>query len=143
MAYNEVEGTKRHLTKGKGIFVHDPQTEKTVLIVEDDEDIGLFLVQCIVHETPFRALLVTNGSDALQEIRTTQPSLFLLDYHLPGMNGIELYDQLQGLELGKNIPVIMISATLPYHEVARRHMIGMKKPIDLDVLLQTIENHIV
>ena len=60
---------KRHLSTGKGIFVHDPQTEKTVVIVEDDEDIGLVLVQCIVHETPFRALLVTNASDALQAMR--------------------------------------------------------------------------
>ena len=131
---------KRHLSTGKGIFVHDPQTEKTVVIVEDDEDIGLVLVQCIVHETPFRALLVTNASDALQAMRTTQPSLFLLDYRLPGMNGIELYDHLQDLEGGKDIPVVMISASLPHREIAQRHLVGMNKPVDLYDLLQTIEN---
>ena len=120
--------------------MHDPQTEKTVLIVEDDEDIGLVLVQFIAHETPFRALLVTNGSDALQAMRTTQPSLFLLDYQLPGMNGIELYDHLQGLEGGEAIPAVMISASLPHREIAQRHLVGMNKPVDLYDLLQTIEN---
>jgi CheY-like chemotaxis protein len=120
--------------------VHDPQTEKTVLIVEDDEDIGLVLVQCIVHETPFRALLVTNASDALQAMRTTQPSLLLLDYRLPGMNGIELFDHLQDVEGGKDIPVVMISASLPHREIAQRHLVGMHKPVDVYDLLQTIEN---
>jgi CheY-like chemotaxis protein len=139
-ASNDEERTKRHLSTGKGLVVHDPQREKTVVIVEDDEDIGLFLVQCIVHETPFRALLVTNASDALQAMRTTQPSLLLLDYRLPGMNGIELYDHLRGLEGGKDIPVVMISATLPQREIAQRHLVGMNKPVDVDDLLQTIEN---
>jgi CheY-like chemotaxis protein len=128
------------LSTGKGICVYDRQTEKTVVIVEDDEDIGLFLVQCIVHETPFRALLVTNASDALQAVRTTHPGLLLLDYQLPGMNGIELYDQLQDVEGGKDIPVVMISATLPHREIAQRHLVGMHKPVDLYELLQTIEN---
>ena len=127
------------MSTGKGIVVHDRQTEKTVVIVEDDEDIGWVLVQCIVQETPFRALLVTNGSDALQAMRTTHPSLLLLDYRLPGMNGIELYDRLQDVEGGKDIPVVMISANLPHREIAQRHLVGMHKPVDLYELLQTIE----
>lgn len=120
--------------------MHDRQTEKTVVIVEDDEDIGKFLVQCIDHETPFRALLVTNAGDALQAMITTHPSLLLLDYQLPGMNGIELYDQLQDVEGGQDIPVVMISASLPHREIAQRHLVGMNKPVDLYELLQTIEN---
>jgi CheY-like chemotaxis protein len=119
--------------------VYDRQREKTVVIVEDDEDIGLVLVQCIVQETPFRALLVTNASDALQAMKTTKPSLLLLDYQLPGMNGIELYDHLQDVEGGKDIPVVMISANLPHREIAQRRLVGMRKPVDLYGLLQTIE----
>jgi CheY-like chemotaxis protein len=139
-AYNQEESTKLHLRNGKGIVVHDRQTEKTVVIVEDDEDIGLLLVQFLVHETPFRALLVTTAREALQAMRTTRPSLFLLDYQLPGMNGLELYDHLQGVEGGKEIPVVMLSAALPRREIAQRHLIGMHKPVDLFDLLQTIEN---
>ena len=126
--------------KGKILFVTERQVEKTVLIVEDDAGIGFVLVQFIGQETPFSALLVTTGSDALQAVSVTRPNLLLLDYRLPGMNGIELYDQFQRVEGGTAIPVIMISATLPHHEIAQRNIIAMKKPFDIDDLLQTIEN---
>jgi CheY-like chemotaxis protein len=111
-----------------------------VLIVEDDEGIGFVLAEIISQETPYDALLVTNGLDALQAVRAMRPGLLLLDYRLPGMNGIELYDHLQRLEGREGIPVILMSATLPYQEIAQRQVIGMKKPLDLDDLLQTIEH---
>ena len=116
------------------------QTEKTVLVVEDDAGIGHVLVQFIGQETPYHPLLVTTGSDALQAVRVTRPSLLLLDYRLPGMTGIELYDHLQSTEGGAAIPAIMISATLPHREIVQRQIVGMKKPFDIDNLLQTIEN---
>jgi CheY-like chemotaxis protein len=56
------------------------------------------------------------------------------------MNGLELYDHLQGVEGGKDIPVVMLSAALPRREIAQWHLIGMHKPVDLFDLLQTIEN---
>jgi CheY-like chemotaxis protein len=115
------------------------QTEKTVLIVEDNKDIGSVLATFISEETPYHALLVTNGPDALQAVSAMRPNLLLLDYRLPGMNGIELYDHIQRVEGREDIPVIMISGTLPYQEIAQRHLVGMEKPFDLDDLLQTIE----
>jgi CheY-like chemotaxis protein len=123
----------------KAISVHASQTAKTVLIVEDDEDIGFVLVQFIVQETAYHALLVTNGHDALRTAQVTRPSLLLLDYRLPGMNGIELVDHFQRTEGQKDIPIILLSATLPRAEVAQRNIVGMNKPVDLDELLQAIE----
>jgi CheY-like chemotaxis protein len=111
-----------------------------VLIVEDDESIGYVLVQVLAQETSYHALLVTTGQEALQVVRAIRPHLFLLDYRLPGMNGIELYDHLQRLEGRAGIPVIMLSATLPSQEIVHRHIVGLPKPVDLDELLQTIEN---
>jgi CheY-like chemotaxis protein len=106
------------------------------------EGIGFVLLQFIAQETPYQALLVTTGQAALRAVSTTTPSLLLLDYRLPGMNGIELYDQLQQRKGGRAIPAIMISATLPSHEIRQRDMVGMKKPFDIDDLLQTIETMI-
>lgn len=108
--------------------------------MEDDAGIGFVLVQFIEQETPYHALLATNGQHGLRMALASRPHLLLLDYRLPGMNGIELYDHLHQVEGGMDIPVIMISATLPSREIAQRHIVGMQKPVDLDSLLQTIEN---
>jgi len=132
--------TSRSDSEGKFIFVTAQQTQKTVLIVEDDAGIGYVLVQFIGQETSYHALLATTGREALQAVSATRPGLLLLDYRLPGMNGIELYDQLQRTEGGAAIPAIMISATLPSHEIRQRDIVGMKKPFDIDTLLLTIEN---
>ena len=71
---------------------------KTILVVEDDVGIGSFLTQAISQETPHQAMLVTDGFQALNAIRSIKPGLFILDYQLPRMNGIELYDKLHATQ---------------------------------------------
>jgi DNA-binding response OmpR family regulator len=116
---------------------------KTILVVEDDADIGSFLIQAILQETTHQAMLVTDGFQALKVIANIQPSLLILDYQLPSMNGIELYDRIQETHVYVNLPTILISARLPKQEIAKRKIIGMAKPLELDEFLQTIEKLLV
>ncbi len=116
---------------------------KTILVVEDDADIGSFLIQAILQETTHQAMLVTDGFQALKVIANIQPSLLILDYQLPSMNGIELYDRIQETNVYVNLPTILISARLPKQEIAKRKIIGMAKPLELDEFLQTIEKLLV
>ncbi len=112
---------------------------KTILIVEDDIYIGEVLVQAITQETSFLAILVQNGDEALNTIKGIRPNLFILDYQLPRMNGIELYDELHAHTDLEQVPALMISAQLPIKDLKKRNIKGMNKPIDLDEFLQTIE----
>lgn len=112
---------------------------KTVLVVEDDVGIGNFLVQAILQETSHQAMLVTDGFQALKAVASIKPSLFILDYQLPRMNGIELYDQLHAMKGLENIPAIIVSARLPKHEIEKRKIIPMNKPLELDDFLNTID----
>jgi DNA-binding response OmpR family regulator len=116
---------------------------KTILVVEDDTDIGSFLVQAISQETHYQAMLVTDGFQALKAINNIKPSLLILDYQLPSMNGIELYDRIQESKDMEKIPAILISARLPKQDIAKRKIIGMAKPLELDEFLQIIENLLV
>jgi DNA-binding response OmpR family regulator len=118
---------------------HRPK-EKLVLLVEDDANIGEVLAQAITQETPYKVVLKSDGLGALDAVERLKPNLFILDYHLPRMTGIELYDRLHALEDLAQVPTIMISARLPVHELSNRNIIGMNKPIDLDEFLQTIEH---
>lgn len=112
---------------------------KTILLVEDDDNIGEVLAQAISQETPYMVLLVGDGFEALNIIKGVKPNLFILDYHLPRMNGIELYDQLHSMKPLEHVPAMMLSAHLPQKELAPRKILGMNKPIDLDDFLQTID----
>ncbi len=112
---------------------------KTIMVVEDDASIGMFLVQAIGEETPHRAFLVTDALQALNMLKEIQPDLLLLDYQLPYMDGFTLYDRINSQKERTAIPAVMMSANLPQHEIERRHLIGLKKPFELDDLLTTIE----
>lgn len=117
----------------------EDSTIKTVLVVEDDTGIGSFLVQAIQQETPYQAMLVTDGFQALKTVANIKPGLFILDYQLPRMNGIELYDQLHAIPGLEQIPAIVISARLPRQDIEKRQIVGMSKPLELDDFLHTIE----
>lgn len=116
-------------------------THKTILIIEDDEAIGYFLTMAIQTETPYLPLLLSSGNQALQQIREKKPDLLLLDYHLPGINGIDLYDQLQATNEISNIPTILLTANTSRQmssEAERRKLMILTKPLELDDFLHLV-----
>ena len=110
----------------------------TILIVEDDKDIGLFLQQLIDEDTPYSSVLIDNGQRALEQAPGIHPCLMLLDYRLPGINGLELYDQLQTKEETQGVPAIMMSATLPVEELEKRGIYKLRKPMDIGGVIRMI-----
>jgi DNA-binding response OmpR family regulator len=116
-------------------------TTKTILLVEDDPYIGSFLEEAIEQETPYRAIVASDGHAALKLVQHFTPCLFILDYGLPGMNGIELYDRLHINQALASIPAILITANrqLPQQQIQQRQLITFRKPFDLDPFLATIE----
>jgi CheY-like chemotaxis protein len=114
----------------------------TILIVEDDEGIGEFLQQAIDEQTPYQTTVVHDGPQALERARQIQPCLFLLDYRLPGMNGLEVYDHLQNIEETRGVPAIMMSATLPTEELQRRGIYQLRKPMEIGNVIRMITHAI-
>lgn len=113
--------------------------KKAILVVEDDINIGMFLVMAIEEEAQCRVLLATDGLEALKFMKSVQPQLFILDQQLPSMSGLELYDHLLSIESIKDTPVLFMSANPPVQEFRKRNLQFLKKPFDLDDLLQTVE----
>ena len=111
---------------------------KTILIVEDDPSIGEMFMQTLVEEHIYNPVLVTSGIQALEVVKDTIPDLLLLDYHLPQMNGLELYDYLHALPQFSSVPAILITAGVLEHHIGDRHIVGMSKPVDINKLLDII-----
>ncbi len=115
-------------------------TIKTILVVEDDSSIGIFFVEAIKQETPHQALLAADSFQALKIVQDLKPDLLLLDYSLPRMNGLELYDKLHAIKELEDVPALLISANPPLYEIKKRKLPYLKKPVELDELLATIKN---
>lgn len=110
----------------------------TILIVEDDAAIGEFLQQLIENETPYTSAIFSDGFHALEKAQQIRPCLFLLDYRLPGMNGVEVFDRLQTMEATREVPAIMMSATLPTEELRKRGIYQLRKPMDIGNVIRMI-----
>ena len=110
-----------------------------ILIVEDDLATGEVLTLAISQETNYRPQLTTTGREALQFVQQIKPDLIILDYRLPDMTGLTLYDRFQSIEALKAIPVILMSAARGFDEIGLRDITLIDKPFDLDYFLKTIE----
>lgn len=113
---------------------------RTVLVVEDDRNVGSLLVSIIEEELFYRAILTDNGYKALEIVEETRPHLLILDYQLPGgMNGIQLYDRLHARPGLEEVPALVISANAPLDEIQQRQIHYLKKPFELNELLEVTE----
>ncbi len=120
-------------------FAGDAQIDtKTILVVEDDVAISELVVQMIAQETSYRVFAVPDGPQAVDIVKDIRPNLLLLDYWLPTIHGIELYDRLCAAEGLAQVPTIMLSVNAPVQEINKRKITYMKKPFDIERLLQKI-----
>ena len=113
------------------------------MIVEDDLDIRDALTQILEFEG-YNVLSAENGQDALARLRDGEkPSLILLDLMMPVMDGWQFRVEQQKDANLNTIPVVIISADgRVYQKASAIGAVGyLKKPVELEVLLSTVERH--
>lgn len=85
-------------------------SEMKVYIVEDDMLLGQIL-HMQLKKSGFQTELITSGDKASDILKIDAPDLLLLDIFLPGMNGLDLLDQLRKSDSTKELQVVVISNT--------------------------------
>ncbi|MEX2600224.1 MAG: response regulator transcription factor [Balneolaceae bacterium] len=85
------------------------QTEKTVLVVDDEQDL-LDLIEYNLRKAGFNVLRAENGQAGIELARKQSPSLVLLDVMMPEMSGLEVCQRLRSSEETKRIPIIFLTA---------------------------------
>jgi len=83
---------------------------KTLLCV-DDEANGLFLRKRVLEKAGYSVFTASCGEEAIKIYESQHIDAIILDYLMPGMNGLKVAAKLK--DLGATIPIIMLSAVSP------------------------------
>jgi CheY-like chemotaxis protein len=98
------------------------------ILVVDDDDAFRELIRRILEREGLVAQCVSSGEEALEKIRQKSYSLMITDYHIPGLDGLEL--SRKGLEMAPQMPIIMNtgdpspSVTLQAREIGISKVMG-------------------
>lgn len=94
------------------------QKEVTILIVDDEEEIG-FILKMMLEYKGF-AVIITNRAEPVEEIlKNNQVDLVVLDMLIAGVKGTDVCVRLKDNAATAHIPVLMITA-LPDAETVCR-----------------------
>ncbi len=80
-----------------------------ITIVEDDEDIAA-LVAYNLERQGWHCTLVHHGTEGWEQIRSSMPDCVILDMMLPGMDGMEILQEMKEHEATRNIPALFLTA---------------------------------
>ena len=99
-------------------------TKPTILIIEDDEDIG-FLLSSMLSREGFEVTVAADGRQALEIIdEIPPPKLVLTDVMLPFADGVQLTTYIRKKPDWRNVPIIMLTSKSQKHDIVRGLNVG-------------------
>ena len=119
----------------------DYANSKVILIVEENLELGDFMVEAIYQKTKHVPLLATTIERAVELLQCIHPDLLLLNYHLAGQKGLAFYDDFHANSQFSAIPAIIVDACQSKHvqEIHRRNLLSLTRPTNEYDLLVIIE----
>jgi two-component system cell cycle response regulator DivK len=117
-----------------------------ILIIEDNEK-NRKLVRDVLQFKGYQTVESETAEEGIRLAREKKPALVLMDFHLPGMNGIEAFKVLRADPQTSSIPIVAITASAMTEDRNRMMAAGFDglqtKPINvkefLEVVAQTLK----
>jgi CheY-like chemotaxis protein len=116
-------------------------TRRRAVLVEDDPHIAV-LVEFALEPLGLLIERFADGAAALERLRRApRPDVAILDLMLPGRSGREILGALDEDERLAALPVLVLSARVGGHALARARgpLAFVAKPFDVEHLLTTVE----
>ena len=117
---------------------------RRILVVDDDE-FSQKVVARILEREGYEVMFAGSGTEALNLLRKTRPSLVLMDYMLPDQDGVETTRRLKQSD-SAGIPVIMLTGQSSRDTVIRSLAAGavdfVAKPISPQALLAKVGKYV-
>jgi len=80
---------------------------KPKILIVDNEPIVCEEIRYYLGSKGYDIITATSGQEALSKLSLEEPSLILLDIHMPGMDGMECLRQIK--KLNRDVLVIMVT----------------------------------
>jgi two-component system nitrogen regulation response regulator GlnG len=116
-----------------------PDPTSRILIV-DDEEVILKTLSSLVTRAGFEALVAADGETAVRKVGLEKPDALLVDFNLPGSNGIQVMQRVH--ELDRSLPVIIMTGHSIVPEAVRAMRLGARdwltKPFDVGEVVQAL-----
>jgi CheY-like chemotaxis protein len=114
---------------------------RSILIVEDDQHIRNSL-QIALDLEGYKTIAAGNGQEAIELLpKMPNPCLILLDLMMPVMSGWEFAEALEKDQILATIPVVVVTAFTEQSKTVRNAKQILKKPVDLNALLDTARKY--
>jgi DNA-binding response OmpR family regulator/DNA-binding CsgD family transcriptional regulator len=121
------------------------ETPATILVV-DDVPANLGLLFDALTQAGHRVLVAESGEGALAQLAHETPDLILLDYMLPGMDGMEVCRRIKARPASAEVPVLFLTAVSDLDEKVRALDAGavdyVTKPIQTAEVLARVRTHL-
>jgi DNA-binding NtrC family response regulator len=111
-----------------------------ILVIDDELDMLMLLRMIIENNTDYEVETTNNPSEALKMVMENDYDLVISDLKMPGMDGLELFDEVKGMK--PDLPLIIITAYGSLETADEAMKMGVAdfitKPFRKDSILFTI-----
>jgi DNA-binding response OmpR family regulator len=111
-----------------------------ILVVDDDPSI-CHVFKKILEQSAFNVDVAYNGLAGWNAILAHPYDLVITDQNMPKLSGLEMVKRMRSAQI--NLPVILISGTLPTNEICQNEELQLtsvlEKPCSFNLLLKTIK----
>jgi CheY-like chemotaxis protein len=112
-----------------------------ILIADDDPEMRT-LCRMVLAGEGYEVLEAVDATTCIATARQAQPDLVLLDWMMPGVDGIDALRALKGTDRTRNIPVVMLAALDGLAQITEATFSGadgyVTKPFEVDDLLSLV-----
>ncbi|HMB30450.1 MAG TPA: sigma-54 dependent transcriptional regulator [Desulfohalobiaceae bacterium] len=113
---------------------------QNILLIDDDEQLCKSFEKILIGEG-YKVQTVCTGEEGIKAVDYFQPDLVVLDIRLPGMDGIQVFQKIHGLQ--PKLPVVIITAYGNTDTAIEAIKMGafdyIYKPFDVPEMLKVIE----
>jgi signal transduction histidine kinase/DNA-binding response OmpR family regulator len=88
----------------------DEGTASAKVLIVDDTQANLIALEAALGPLDVRIVAARSGTEALELIQTTPFAVALVDVQMPGMDGFELTQHARKTKLGRELPIIFVTA---------------------------------